>query len=437
MSKKYDLIVVGGGPGGLTAAKTAAEDGLKVLLIERKKDISEVNRSCGQTFFLAGKYKGATESGIYCYRDPVKVEIGPVTNRFIYPQGFAIEYKGPLLPYYNNFHYSPSGYRIGKYEMGNEEPYGFCYHKDTFLAGLLSAAEKAGAEVWPQTIGLRAENTKQGVKVTVRGNSGETTLEARNAIAADGNNSRIVDSLGVNKERPPLAPPMKIVGYMMEGVEGHPRNCWITFCIPSVNRQTDIGMYMLAGDRMMVLAGPLSGNLEPKTVIEKFMKHPTYAPWFRNARLYKETACTTQIRAPVKEPVAGNVVIIGDAGAAYETLIQGAVGCGYLAVKAIEKELNGQAGYAEYIKWWQNAFEFNDPTFMKTTARYMFMNSLCTDEEVDYLYTLFQGRVGVSQIIIARNLELVKEGRPDLYQKLKAKGIDRLGLNLTDVWKES
>lgn len=34
---KYDLIVVGGGPGGLMAAKTAAEDGLKVILVERKK----------------------------------------------------------------------------------------------------------------------------------------------------------------------------------------------------------------------------------------------------------------------------------------------------------------------------------------------------------------------------------------------------------------
>jgi len=36
---KYDVIVVGGGPGGLMAAKTAAENGLKVLLIERKKDV--------------------------------------------------------------------------------------------------------------------------------------------------------------------------------------------------------------------------------------------------------------------------------------------------------------------------------------------------------------------------------------------------------------
>jgi flavin-dependent dehydrogenase len=437
MTMKYDLIVIGGGPGGLTAAKTAAEDGLKVLLIERKKNITEVIRSCGQTFFLAGKYKGATESGIYCYRDPVKVEIGPETNRFVYPQGFAIDYKGPLLPYYNNFHFSPSGHWIGKYETANEEPYGFCYHKDTFLACLLSAAEKAGVEVWPQTIGLSAENTKTGVEVTVKGKSGEMTIEARNAIAADGNSSRIVDSLGLNKDRPPLAPLMRVVGYIMEGVDGHPRNCWMTICIPSINPQTDIGMYMLAGARMMVLAGPLTGSLEPKTVIDKFMKHPTYAPWFRNAKLFKETACTTQIRASIKEPVVGNVVIVGDAGAPYETLIQGAVGCGYLAVKAIEKEHNSQDGYSEYINWWQNAFEFNDPTFMKTTARYMFMNSLCTDEEVDYLYTLFQGKVGVSQVMIARNLELIKDGRPDLYQKLKDKGVDQLGLDLTDVWKES
>jgi len=33
---KYGLIVVGGGPRGLMAARTAAEDGLKVVLIERK-----------------------------------------------------------------------------------------------------------------------------------------------------------------------------------------------------------------------------------------------------------------------------------------------------------------------------------------------------------------------------------------------------------------
>ena len=35
--KRYDLVVVGAGPAGLMAAKVAAEHGLKVALVERKK----------------------------------------------------------------------------------------------------------------------------------------------------------------------------------------------------------------------------------------------------------------------------------------------------------------------------------------------------------------------------------------------------------------
>ena len=46
MAGKYDLIVVGGGTSGLEAAKTAARNGLKVALIERKTDPAKIQRSC-------------------------------------------------------------------------------------------------------------------------------------------------------------------------------------------------------------------------------------------------------------------------------------------------------------------------------------------------------------------------------------------------------
>jgi flavin-dependent dehydrogenase len=49
---KYDIIVSGAGPGGLMAAKTAAEAGLKVLLLEQKIDPTRINRSCLQIFYL-------------------------------------------------------------------------------------------------------------------------------------------------------------------------------------------------------------------------------------------------------------------------------------------------------------------------------------------------------------------------------------------------
>jgi flavin-dependent dehydrogenase len=133
----------------------------------------------------------------------------------------------------------------------------------------------------------------------------------------------------------------------------------------------------------------------------------------------RKTAYGNFIQTPVEVPISGNVVIVGDAGATIETLVQGATACGYLAVKAIEKELSGRKGYQEYTAWWQRAFEFNDPTYFNTVNRYFSLNSLCSDEEVDYLYHALEDKVGVPAVLIEQNLELFKKDRPELYQKLK------------------
>ncbi len=57
MATKYDVIIVGAGPAGLMAAKTAGENGLKVALIERKEIITDINRACSMMVVtLTGKY---------------------------------------------------------------------------------------------------------------------------------------------------------------------------------------------------------------------------------------------------------------------------------------------------------------------------------------------------------------------------------------------
>ena len=50
MAIKDDLIVVGAGPAGLMAVKTAGEEGLKVAVLERKNDITKVRRCCAGAF---------------------------------------------------------------------------------------------------------------------------------------------------------------------------------------------------------------------------------------------------------------------------------------------------------------------------------------------------------------------------------------------------
>jgi len=423
MVMRYDLIVVGAGPAGLMAAKTAAEDGLKVLLVERKRDITEINRLCAQfasiNFSVSGTYGQVDKYG---YLEPISLEVGTDKNKvhFLGP-GFSIDYNGPLRPYFNMICFSQSGYRVYRERAGTF--FGFFWEKESLLVGLLAEAEGAGAEVLIETMCLGAENTSDGVKVFVRGKSGEQTLEAKKAIAADGSSSRIVDSLGLNEKRQAFGKLQGgggAVGYVMEGIETEYRlNSWLNFSIPDITRR-DLFMWMVSGDRNVLCSG--SGS----EAVEKFMRLPFYEPWFRNARVVKKLAATTAvgIRTAIMEPVAGNVLIVGDAAAFIEATILGAIACGYQGAKATFKELNGQKGYPEYVKWWQKVIETNCPGYSEATSRYYTLNRVCSSEEIDYLYHLVQGQEGLPALLVAKNLERVKGERPELYTKLKETGIE-------------
>lgn len=183
---KYDLIVVGGGPAGLMAAKTAAFDGLKVLLIERKKNITESNRLCGQftnisLINVGGKLK-------YGYTEPLNFELGTDKTRIYFPRlGFLIDYEVPLRPYLNYVYFSPSGYHVYR---ERDRLFDFFCQKESLLDGLLSSATKAGADVMTGTVALGAENTSEGVRFLVRGKSGEKALEARRVSGGQNNNCR-------------------------------------------------------------------------------------------------------------------------------------------------------------------------------------------------------------------------------------------------------
>ena len=51
------------------------------------------------------------------------------------------------------------------------------------------------------------------------------------------------------------------------------------------------------------------------------------------------------MRTAIRELVAGNVLIVGDAAALFESSNPGTIAYGYHGAKAILKELNGQKGY--------------------------------------------------------------------------------------------
>jgi flavin-dependent dehydrogenase len=406
----YDLIVVGGGPTGLMAAKTAAEDGLRVALVERKKNITTINRACLQILYVQ---KISPLAGGKTYMEPVTVATDGNACRFHFPiPGFSVAYNGPLRPYLNWIQISPAGNQVHRFKP-NDRIWGFNYDKEIFLAGLLAAAEKAGVEVLPETAGVGGENTKHGVRIFIRRERSRTlkTVEARNAIIAEGIISRILQSLGLEYQRQPVSTRfVKGVWYIIEGLESpFPGGSLLSFTIPSFySRNILIGM--MAGNRNSIAAGT--------TPYGQLAGHPALAPLLRNAQVVKKLSFSNFVRVPLREPVVGNMVIAGDSAAPTETWIQGAVACGYQAVKAIEKELTGQAGFSEYITWWQQAFSFNTPHYFSVLSDGYALNRVCSDEEIDYIYHLLCGTVGIPTGLVDEKLEYIKQDRPALFQKL-------------------
>lgn len=419
---KYDLIVVGGGPGGLMAAKTAAEDGLKVVLVERKKNVAEINRACLQIFYInkitPNPETGRGEPGMDGYIDPVSAEILPGKCRFHFPvPGFDLDFEGPVRAYYNWVQISPGGHQIHRY-VPNEKVWGFYYQKEGFVASLLNQVEKAGVEVRAETLAIGAENTAGGVEVSTKRGPMEETIKGRYAIAADGLSSRIVQSLGLNENRKARAP-RHILTYILEGVVAPSHDTsFFSWTIPSVSGGGNVWMGLLAGGRHLLGVGS-GADMPPATILNNFLKLPAFHDWFAKAKLVEKKATAVTARASIREPVAGNVVIVGDAGASAEAWVQGAVASGHQAVKAIEKELSGKPGYHDYISWWQKAFAFNYSAYQKLLARVYPLNRACNDDDIDYLFQIFQDEVGIPALLVTANLERVKKGRPELYQKLK------------------
>jgi len=74
----YDVVVIGGGPAGLAAAKTASDNSAKTLLIEREGALGGILKQCIHDGFGVTRFNEKLSGPEYAYREIEKLKTSKV-----------------------------------------------------------------------------------------------------------------------------------------------------------------------------------------------------------------------------------------------------------------------------------------------------------------------------------------------------------------------
>ncbi len=167
----YDVLVIGAGPGGSTAARFAAEKGLKVLLIEKRPDIGSPVR-CGEGISKSW----LPEVDITPHKSWISNE---VLGARIFPPNEATHIE------------------LSAEKAGNEV--GYIIERDKFDKHLAAMAGEAGAEIWVKSPALELlKENKKVVGAIIRKFGQKVIVRAKIIIGADGFESQIGRWAGIN-----------------------------------------------------------------------------------------------------------------------------------------------------------------------------------------------------------------------------------------------
>lgn len=174
MKNSYDVIVIGAGPGGSITAKTAAEKGLSVLLIEKRQEIGDPIR-CAE---------GVSKIWLRKHIEP--------DHRWI-----SADVKGSRI-------FSPDGTVIEMSEEIAGAEVGYVLERKLFDRALAYESAKAGADVFVKTRAtdlIIEDGFVRGAKIMHMGV--EQEIRAKIVIGADGVESKVGRWAGINTSLKP------------------------------------------------------------------------------------------------------------------------------------------------------------------------------------------------------------------------------------------
>ncbi|MEN6341573.1 MAG: NAD(P)/FAD-dependent oxidoreductase [Methanospirillum sp.] len=293
MRPEYDVLVVGGGPGGALAARTAAEKGLRVGIIEKRSAIGVPVR-CAE---------GVGRDLIEEFMEPDPAWISAVIDRAV------------LV--------APDGYRMTLEPSMAGAEVGYVLDRKRFDRDLVMQAADAGADVQvrARAIAPIMENgAVAGARIEANGTVED--VRAKVTVAADGVESKFARWCGIDTAVP-LAEIETCVQYLMTGIEIDPAAT--VFYLGNDRAPEGYVWVFPKGERTANVGIGISGKKcrdgsRPIDYLNRFVKET-----FPSGKVLEWIIGGVPVCRPLERTVADGLVIVGDAARVADPITGGGI----------------------------------------------------------------------------------------------------------------
>ncbi|RCV63052.1 digeranylgeranylglycerophospholipid reductase [Methanophagales archaeon] len=328
--ERHDIVVVGAGPGGSLTAKTAAEHGLDVLLIERNQEIG-VPVKCAE----------GVSKDIEKFVVPDKKWVSAIV-------------KGANI-------YSPDGTKVVM--AGDKlEEVGYVLERRLFDKFLASEAARAGADIRVKTEAYDVIKENGHVKGVYTHSMGEDRrIFAHVVVGADGVESKVGRWAGIDTRLPPHNISVG-AEYLMCNIE--PNENFSEFYMGSeVAPKGYVWVFPKGGNCANVgigIGGDTSGeNHRAVDYLNRFVRNK-----FPDGKIMAEMYGAVPLSGPPDENVADGIILVGDAARQVNPLTGGgilyAMLAGEIAANVIAEAVQGndfsKRKLSEYDERWKLEF---------------------------------------------------------------------------------
>lgn len=293
MRSEYDVLVVGGGPGGALAARTAAEKGLRVGLVEKRSAIGVPVR-CAE--------------GIG--RDLIEEFMEPD------PSWISAEIDRAVLV-------APDGYRMTLEPSMAGAEVGYVLDRKRFDRDLVMQAADAGAEIQVRARAVAPIMENGAVSgARIEANGAVEEVRAKVVVAADGVESKFARWCGI-ETAVPLAEIETCVQYLMTGIEIDPNAT--VFYLGNERAPEGYVWIFPKGKRTANVGIGISGKKcrdgsRPLDYLNRFVKAT-----FPEGRVIEWVIGGVPVCRPLERTVADGLVIVGDAARVSDPITGGGI----------------------------------------------------------------------------------------------------------------